>query len=178
MNQTFDGGHVLQSLNGNETIVIPIIENIFECGIILGYRLNQRLNLELNYTSSIHDSTWNGDYYQVAFNMLSIDSKWLLFNPNQTDSKLYFLGGINSPKLIIKNGAFNNDQKKDAVLSGIGYDFGLGFTYNFTYHFAINGELIHQVTGYNAARGIQVSGNMDTIDASDLHTKIIVIYYF
>jgi hypothetical protein len=178
MNRAFDGAHHLQSTNENETIVIPEIDNQFESGIILGYRLTETYSLEFNYTSSIHNAAWNGTYYKVIYIMSAIDNKWLLFNPNQTDSKLYVLGGINFPKLIIKNGAFNNYEQRDAVLNGIGYDLGLGFTYNFTNHFAINGELIHQITGYNSAKGIHVSGGMDPVDISCVNTKIIIIYSF
>lgn len=129
---------------GGENLVLPKIEGEYGFGATVGGNLDGNICIELNYNRSVHDTFWDGDYYQATLNIIGCDLKLFLSDSTRNSAKPYFILGAGIPSLVVKNGASRDLWRGNATFTGFSYDLGGGMELRFDRHLAFTGEIIYR----------------------------------
>jgi opacity protein-like surface antigen len=172
----FKGNSFLRG--GNEDILIPDIDGALGFDVMIGYGINAKWSVELNFLGSDHEGTWNGLDGDVFFFSFSVNGKYN-FLPSQP-LQPYLLFGISGNGLALKDGAqdFVTGERGNATFSGAGLNFGAGIERYFT-KMSLRFGVTYRFVDYDEVEGVnEIYGIDDSLDGSGVTVMLSTAYHF
>jgi hypothetical protein len=122
---TFDGSSYYRQENGDEIMILPLLNKRNLVRGILGVR-GEKAALELSYDRTRHDGTFMEGTGEAVFQSVNVDGRFFLLTRGPVQPHVVVGGAI--PWLTIKDGGFLHDDVGDARFRGYGVNTEAGVT--------------------------------------------------
>jgi hypothetical protein len=181
----FDGSYY-GTEDGTKAVTAPRIDEHNSPGFTIGERIG-RFAGELSYYRAKLPSVFDLFYgtNEIVSNksdcdLISVDFKYYLIDPRESDFALYALVGYCRTSLdVTGNVSYSaNNNRGNSTFKGDGYNAGIGFLYQFG-ALALDGAYLYQDLGFNRVKfdGDQYKPQTD-IESKTSMVRVGVVYRF
>jgi hypothetical protein len=148
---TFDGQSIYKRVNGEEFLILPLLEgqNMFRG--ILGVR-GPKAAFELSYDRAQHHGTFVGETTEATFQAVNADARLFFLTSGRVQP--HVLVGAALPWLTIKDGSFLDPDVGNARYRGFGVNTEAGVTVYPHPRFGISAGYRYRVIWFDRATGV------------------------
>lgn len=172
----FDGDDALFESGGNDVILVPEIDPGLGFALVAGWR-TPKVAFEMSFRQTWHDTEFGGvESGDAVLYALDLDVKPYFFTEEPVQP--FLLVGMSMPILVLED-ALSEDGgvtfDEDATLTGLGFNFGGGFSLFATEQFAV-----HMTGGYRFAWYFDAEGDEidDDLDGQGFFASVGVTFTF
>ncbi len=158
----FDGDDALFESGGNDVILVPEIDPGAGFSLVAGWR-TPRVAFEMSFRTTWHETEFGGsEVGDAVLYAVDMDVKPYFFTEEPVQP--FLLAGISMPFLVLED-ALSEDGgvtfDEDATLTGLGFNFGGGFSMFATEQFAVHLTGGYRFAWYFDAEGDEIDDDLD-----------------
>lgn len=148
---TFDGSSIYRRVNGDEFLILPLLQAQNMMRGILGFR-GSKGAFELSYDRALQHGTFVGETTEATFQAINADGRFFFLTSGRVQP--HVLVGAALPWLTIKDGSFLDLDVGNARYRGFGVNTEAGVTIYPHPRFGISGGYRYRVMWFDRATGV------------------------
>ena len=148
---TFDGSSIYRRVNGDEFLILPLLEGRNMMRAILGFRAPKGA-FEFSYDRTQHRGTFMGETDDATFQAINADARFFFATSGRVQPHVLVGGAL--PWLTIKDGSFLHSDVGNARYRGFGVNTEAGVTVYPHPRLGVSAGYRYRVMWFDRATGV------------------------